>query len=307
MIPFLALVYSAAAFFLWSAGHRTLAMEEASRGPLTANVVRSVLAGAIPFSAAVFAFGNWWLLAASIVAMVVLGMLPTSWMLAIEMRRPRQALWMLDRRALRIVERSRMEPLDAPSLWTVVWRMGQIDEPDLSELRDLLMWRYLALWDPASDAEVEVLREVRVDQLERELWPEKRTQSGAAAVESAFRLSLHRAIGEIVVRVRDGSTANTDPTLRAMLDSLTAFRRSDTECLIADVLAWAEPVRVARQPAPDCPTGNALPDYQLQDGAITGRSWLDSTPYFGATLTADDLCRLEDYRNAVLARARAGR
>lgn len=303
MIPLLIVAYSATAYFLWQGTHGALSRKGASKGLLAVNAVRCVLAGAIPLAVTVVAFGNWGLLAAAAVVLMVLLALPTSWMLVIDRRRPEQALWVLNRQALDIVKRSLVEPLDAASLWAVVRRMGEIDAPELGELRDLLLWRYLALWDPVSDGALETLREVRLDQLERELWPQKRAEPGITAGEASFLLGLHRATGEIVARVREGFSPNTDPTLRTMSDALAAYRRADTDGLITQIVAWVAAAGKVSPVGTDAATGTDLPDYQLPDGSVTGRSWLDRLPYFGATLTQDDLSRLAEARSAVLARA----
>ena len=239
MIALIALLSGGVAFSIWVPEHRTLAKAGASMGLLAANAVRCILAGALPFTVAVFAVGNWWLLVAALVAMLVLMLVPAPWLLAVDRRKPDRALWALNREALEIVKRSRVEPLDAARLWEVLERMGQVRAPELAELRDLLTWRYLALWDPSSDLPMETLREVRIDDLERQLWPKKGAGSRLQSDEEAFLLGLHRCIGEIVARVRGGSAPPTDPMLRTLLDSLTAYRRADTEGLIGHVLAWA--------------------------------------------------------------------
>ena len=291
ILVLLALGDAAVVLLCWLWTRPALIRSGASREAHFINAVRCLAAGVILFSAEVLRPDDLGLLALGLAATLLLIFLPKSWLLVLDDKAPVRRLWTLNRRALVLGRSSAQAPLDAQGMWETILAMARVDTPDLSELRDLLIWRYLAFFDPQTNRDLETLREVRIDALERRIWGPMKLPGKSSSPEQEMALRIHQTVGEFVSRVRSASasTADVSPDELAKVGDLRGLASSAT---VDAVLKWAQSVGRGRHAVEPAPADAALPEYMLPDGAVTTRTWLDTVPSFGEPLSEGDLQKL---------------
>ena len=288
---------AAAGAICWLLSHRRLRREHASQVVSALNLMRCALVSLAVFWAGYVGRHEAAALVGGALLALALAFLPLRFLLLLD-RSPRRVLWALNREALALVRASDDHPLASRKLWAVMSRIWTMNAPELEELRDLLIWRYLVFWDPSPDIPMAVLREVRIDQLEREIWLDGRwadTQSD----EATFLRGLHRTVGDYVARARSIEAPASDSELIRLADALAGYRRPDTSQMINRLLQWVQ--SGCRDDVE--PNEAELPIYRLPDGAVTKRDWLQPVPCFGADLSPAQLDRLRAANEAAFRRS----